>query len=138
MLSKGREAWLGVRQVVGSAERVEKRDEILSTWQTQAVESWKVALELRVVGHGKTFVDEKLHALILNTIMREELQQRTRRSWSDDQDDGESTGRRPMLVLISGDGNSNSDGGSTFPECCAYCELQYKIANYCLSVPLKI
>jgi hypothetical protein len=73
---------------------------------------------------GENFVDEKLHALILNTIMREELQ-RTKLDHDEDEDDegGGGGGRRaetPTLVLVSGDGNSNHDGGSTFPECCAY------------------
>ena len=83
-----------------------------------------------IVWAGENFVDEKLHALILNTIMREELQ-RTKLDHDEDgdaEDDEEDEGgggggRRaetPTLVLVSGDGNRNHDGGSTFPECCAY------------------
>eukprot|EP01043_Picozoa_sp_COSAG02_P045325 COSAG02_NODE_4132_length_5739_cov_4.062057_3_plen_202_part_00 len=79
----------------------------------QVGESWRVALELRVAGHGENFVDDKLHALILNTIMREELQLRRKTGF-----DGHNV-RAPTLVLVSGDGNRNN-GGSTFPECCAY------------------
>lgn len=96
-------------------------------------ESWKVALELRVAGHSENFVDDKLHALILNTIMREELQlrrapsqggQRVRVGLDEEHeiDGGHHEWRQrvpPTLVLVSGDGNRNN-GGSTFPECCAY------------------
>ena len=99
----------------------------------QVGESWKVALELRVAGHAENFVDEKLHALILNTIMREELQlQRTTspnekslRSLKNDDDDEGGNGEQeqvvgsgclkrrrevaPTLVLVSGDGNRNNN-----------------------------
>ena len=121
LLERGREARMGARVVVGSVEREENKQRVLDAWHAAGA-SWKVALELRQVGQGETFVDEKLHASILNCVMREELQRGPARMR-----DEEAEGDGPTLILVSGDGNQN-DGGSSFPECCAYAlELGWRV-----------
>ena len=55
--------------------------------------------------------------------MREELQRGPARMRDEEADAGDG----PTLVLVSGDGNRN-DGGSSFPECCAYAlELGWRV-----------
>ena len=64
LLERGREQRIGTRVVVGSVEREENKQRVLDAWHAAGA-SWRVALELRRVGQGETFVDEKLHGKIV-------------------------------------------------------------------------